>query len=65
MFSVESCAIPEDALLNKFVRDGTYTDCYKTDIYKSVTHAQYVTAFYTTLLFKLERVILKISLHLK
>ena len=36
-----------------------YTDCYTADISGPVSHAQYVTAFYTTAVFKLERLILK------
>ena len=59
MFSIESCDIPDDALLSKYLKDDTYTDCYRTDIPNTVTHAQYVIAFYTTLIFKLERLILK------
>ena len=61
MFSIESCSIPDGALLNNYLGEGTYTDCYVTDICGSVSHAQYVMAFYTTLVFKLERLILKIA----
>lgn len=61
MFSIKSCPIPEDALLNNYLQKGTYTDCYVTDIRGPVSHAQYVTAFYTTRIFKLERLILKIA----
>jgi hypothetical protein len=39
--------------------DGAYTDCYATDVPGAVSHARYVAAFYTTALFKLERLILK------
>lgn len=61
MFSNESCSIPDDALLNNYLKEGTYTDCYVTDIRVSVSHTQYVMAFYTTLAFKLERLILKLA----
>lgn len=61
MFSVKSCQIPNGALLNNYLRKGTYTDCYVTDIRGPVSHAQYVTAFYTTRIFKLERLILKLA----
>ena len=61
MFSIESCSIPDGALLNNYLREGTYTDCYVTDIRGSVSHTQYVMAFYTTPVFKLERLILKIA----
>jgi len=61
VFSVESCPIPDDVLLNNYLREGTYTDCYVTDIRGSVSHVQYVLAFYTTRVFKLERLILKLA----
>ncbi len=61
MFSVESCPIPDGALLNNYLREGTYTDCYVTEICGSVSHVQYVLAFYTTSVFKLERLILKLA----
>ena len=57
-FSIQPCPLPDNALLNKYHRDGGYTDCYMTEIPVSVSHAQYVNAFYTTALFKLERFIL-------
>ena len=59
MFSIEPCSIPDGALLGEYCGDGTYTDCYTTILIGSVSHAQYVMAFYTTLVFKLERLILK------
>ncbi|MGI9308284.1 MAG: hypothetical protein ACR2P6_03410 [Gammaproteobacteria bacterium] len=58
MFSIESCKLPRGALLNSYLNSGAYTDCYRTEVPGTVTHAQYICAFYTTLLFKLERVIL-------
>ena len=59
MFSIQPCALPEGALLAIHQRNGAYTDCYTTEIARSVAHAQYVTAFYTTPVFKLERWILR------
>lgn len=59
MFSIESCPLPDNALLNKYVYPGVYTDCYQTDIVGTVSHEKYVNTFYTTWLFKLERIILK------
>jgi hypothetical protein len=46
-------------LLARYSRDGAYTDCYAADLDRPVSHAQYVTAFYTSPVFKLERLILK------
>ena len=59
MFSIASCPLPDNALLKTYQQNGAYTDCYYTEINRSVTHAQYVHAFYTTSVFKLERSILK------
>ncbi len=62
MLTIESCDIPCNALLGKYIKSCTYTDCYVTDIASTVTHVQYVIAFYTTLIFKLERLILKLAI---
>ena len=59
MFSIESCPLPDGALLGAYQRDGVYTDCYRAEISGIVTYSQYVRAFYTTSVFKLERSILK------
>ena len=58
MVSIQRCELPEVALLRKYLVDGAYADCYATDTAKPVTHAAYVEAFYTTEVFKLERLIL-------
>jgi hypothetical protein len=60
MFSIKQCAMPDNALLNSYLREGTYTDCYVTDFPQSVSHEEFIIAFYTTLIFKLERLILKL-----
>lgn len=62
MFSIERCRLPDNALLNQYVDSGAYTDCYRTEITGTVKHADYVNAFYTTWLFKLERLILDLVL---
>jgi hypothetical protein len=59
MFAIAPCPVPQGALLGKYVRDRAYADCYVTDIARAVSHAQFVEAFYTTAVFKLERLILK------
>lgn len=58
MFSIQSCELPPDALLGRYLGGGAYVDCYVTEIARPVTHAEYVAAFYTTWIFKLERLIL-------
>jgi len=59
MFTIESSPLPDDALLGIYKQKGAYTDCYCTEISIAVTHAQFINAFYTTPVFKLERLILK------
>lgn len=59
MILIKPCQLSDTALLSTYMREGAYTDCYTTVISKPVTHAQYVSAFYTTIVFKLERLILK------
>ncbi len=59
MFSIEKCAVPTDALLANYSVDGTYTDCYTTETPGRISFPEFIFAFYTTPLFKLERLILK------
>ncbi len=59
MLSINTCPLPNHALLNTYKKNGAYTDCYTTVIPADVTHTQYVQAFYSTAIFKLERLILK------
>lgn len=49
--------LPEAALLRTYAARG-YTDCYATTLPSAVTQADYVEAFYTTWVFRLERWIL-------
>ena len=58
---IEKGALPNDALLQKYVQSGAYTDCYSTTISSEVSLVDFVTAFYTTWLFKLERIILRVA----
>ena len=51
-------SIPENALHAHYERQGAYLDCYATDIDRAVTFAQFVEAFYTSWLFRIERWIL-------
>ena len=58
MSSIQPCPLPEQALLAKYTLGGAYTDCFATQIGRPVSHAEYVEAFYTGALFKLERLLL-------
>jgi hypothetical protein len=49
------CSLPSDALLNGHRLPGAFTDCYAVSVDGAVSLAEFVFAFYTTPLFKLER----------
>jgi hypothetical protein len=55
---VKKCRLPDNALLTDYTRKRAYTDCFTTRVTGAVTLADFVTAFYTTWLFKLERKVL-------
>jgi hypothetical protein len=52
--------LPGHALLARYGGEQGYADCYVTAVPHRVTQAQYIEAFYTTRLFKLERVLLAV-----
>ena len=58
MSLVRPQALPANALLVRYANGGGYADCFVTDVPLPVSHADYVEAFYTTWLFKLERLVL-------
>lgn len=57
--SVEESALPDGSLLQEFADRGEYTDCFVARAGSDITFSTYVETFYTTRLFKLERLILK------
>lgn len=59
--SIAACKVPECSLLSAYVGGDAYTDCYSTTTSGLVSQAQYVEAFYTTSLFKLERGVLRLA----
>lgn len=64
MPAVHSCDLPVDALLHRYAGSGAYADCYVAEIAGTVSHAEFVEAFYTTAVFKLERLILRLLVSL-
>lgn len=58
MFSIEKCPVPVNTMLDKYSINGAYTDCYSTEITRRVSFPEFIFAFYTTPLFRTERVIL-------
>jgi uncharacterized membrane protein len=55
-------ALPPAALLGRYDGRGGYADCLVVTVPGPVTQAAYVEAFYTTPLFKLERLVLAVLL---
>lgn len=60
MRTVMPCPLPPSALLIGVQASGAYADCYVAELAASVTHAAFVEAFYTTRLFKLERLVIQL-----
>jgi hypothetical protein len=58
MASVEKHTLPEQALLAKYAGSGGYADCFATEIPRQISHAEFVEAFYTGAVFKIERLLL-------
>jgi hypothetical protein len=58
MAAIQAEALPSGALLEQYRDSGSYTDCFVTEVTRCVSHAEFVQAFYTSWLFKIERWIL-------
>ena len=52
------CPIPDRTLLARCQGAGAYVDCYAAEIARCVSQPEYVEAFYTGAVFKLERFLL-------
>lgn len=64
MTSIQKSPAPANALIHKYTSmPGAYTDSYMTDIPIQVSFSDYIFAFYTTPLFKLERFILTFTVR--
>lgn len=51
--------LPPDALLARYRDGGAYTDCFSTEVSQPVSLAQFVEAFYTGRVFRIERWLLR------
>lgn len=60
MSAIQPCPLPEDALLRRYAGDGGYADCYAVEVDGAVSLPQYLLAFYTGRLFRVERAILRL-----
>lgn len=59
MSAIRSCSLPDDSLLGAYVGTGAYTDCYSTQLDEEIAFSRFVSAFYSTPLFRLERLVLR------
>ena len=59
MSAVLPCEVPLGVLLRRYKDGAGYADCYVVEVPGAVTQEEYVEAFYTSPLFKVERAILK------
>jgi hypothetical protein len=55
MASVQASGLPAGALLGAYAESGAYTDCYVIELPRLVTQSEFVEAFYTTFVFRIER----------
>ena len=55
---IQPCDVPPDSFLRRYKEGSGYADCYVTEIAGTVSQAAFVEAFYTSALFKLERLLL-------
>lgn len=55
MASITPCELPAGSLLEHYAHDGAYTDCYVVEVPRVVQQAEFVEAFYTSPVFKVER----------
>jgi hypothetical protein len=53
--------LPSNALSATYKERGAFVDCYYIDIVKDISLDDYIQAFYTTTLFKLERSLLSLA----
>ena len=61
MLGVREYPVPSGTVLHDFAeKPGYYTDCFATDVEVAIKFSDYVEAFYTTPLFKAERLVLKL-----
>lgn len=55
MPKVQTAELPAGALIEPYSASGAYTDCYMSSVASQASLAEFMVAFYTTPIFKLER----------
>jgi hypothetical protein len=58
--NVRAQVLPAKALIASYLEAGAYVDCFVTQLPGEFSQAAYVEAFYTSWLFKLERLVLTV-----
>ncbi|MEO1576579.1 MAG: hypothetical protein AAFU65_16660 [Pseudomonadota bacterium] len=53
--------LPPGVFLERYDQPGMYTDCFRLDVPRAVDLCGFISAFYTTPLFKMERGLLKLG----
>ena len=62
MSQITSTALPEDAFLTRYeMQPHTHTDCFHTRLPKQIPLEDFVNAFFSSWLFRIERLILKLT----
>ena len=61
MSAIRTGESPPGALTQPYKDAGAYVDCYWAQLPRPATLAEFVSAFYTTWLFRLERWILRLA----
>jgi hypothetical protein len=60
MSRVDAIEVPTDSLLGAHARGGAFVDAYAVEIARAVDLARFVSAFYSTPLFRIERALLAV-----
>lgn len=62
MMSIQMGEIPDQGLLGRYnLVKHAYTDCFKTEVDQSVSFEKYARAFFSSPVFKLERIIIALT----
>lgn len=64
MNQIRACPLPPEALLTRYSGPAGYADCFTTELQRPVSHAEFVEAFYTGGVFKVERLLLRLLLSM-
>ncbi|MEO0574720.1 MAG: hypothetical protein AAF004_04590 [Pseudomonadota bacterium] len=61
--AVATDLLPRNALLQRYNVDGHYADCFVVVVPRTIDLVAFIQAFYTTRLFRLERLVLSVALR--